>query len=203
MKFGIFGGTFDPVHNGHLIVAEYVRESISLDRILFVPTLITPNKRDAGIASARDRFAMLREGVKANPFFEVSGAEIERGGISYTVDTLRFLKEKHPADSLFLLVGADNLAEFPTWKEPAEILRCASVVAITRPGFPAAANETALTRGFISCRVPAIEVSATEIRRRIRHGLPISYLVPPAVEKYIGRHRLYRGETEPPEERVS
>ena len=191
MKLGIFGGTFDPVHHGHLIVAEAVRESVGLDRIMFVPTLISPHKQDVVTAPAEHRLAMLREAVKPNPFFEVLDIEIERGGVSYTVDTIRMLGVSHPRDTLYLLIGADNLVEFGTWREPSEILSHAVLVVMDRPGFTGGAPEPALPARTIRCRVPAIDISGTEIRRRVREGLPISYMVPPAVARIIGRHRLY------------
>ena len=192
MKLGIFGGTFDPVHHGHLIVAEAVRESVGLDRILFVPTLISPHKQEAGATPAAQRLAMLREAVKPNPFFEVLDIEIERGGVSYTVDTLRALVQSNPRDALYLLIGADNLREFGTWREPSEILNLGTLVVMDRPGFPAGGEEPALPERTIRCRVPAIDISGTEIRRRVKQGLPISFLVPPPVARYIGRNRLYR-----------
>jgi len=193
MKLGIFGGTFDPVHHGHLIVAEAVRESVGLDRILFVPTLISPHKQDARATPADQRLAMLREAVRPNPFFEVLDIEIERGGVSYTVDTLRALGETNPRDDLYLLIGADNLLEFGTWREPSEILQRATLVVMDRPGFPVQGKEPPLPSRTVRCRVPAIDISGTEIRRRVKEGLPISFLVPPSVARYIGRNRLYLG----------
>jgi nicotinate-nucleotide adenylyltransferase len=192
MKLGLFGGTFDPVHHGHLIVAEYVRERVGLDRVLFIPTMISPHKMDAAVTSPAHRFAMLREGVKSNPFFQVSDMEIERGGVSYTVDTLRLLGEENATDEFFLLIGADNLEEFRTWKDPGEIVRRAKLVVMNRPGFTGTPADPSLPGDIIQCPVPSIDISATEIRRRVEQGLTISYLVPPSVCRYIDRHRLYR-----------
>jgi len=135
---------------------------------------------------------MLREAVKPNPFFEVLDIEIERGGVSYTVDTLRALGQSNPRDALYLLIGADNLREFGTWREPSEILKLGTLVVMDRPGFPPGGEEPALPARTIRCRVPAIDISGTEIRRRVKEGLPISFLVPPPVARFIGRHRLYR-----------
>jgi len=194
MKLGIFGGTFDPVHHGHLIAAEYVRERAWLDRVMFIPTMISPHKVDIPVTPAVHRFAMLREAVKSNPFFEVSDAEMERGGVSYTVETLRMIEEGHRGDALFLLLGADNLRDFRSWKEPGEIVKRATIIVMNRPGFSSLDGDTGLPADVIQCTVPSIDISATEIRRRVRKGLPISYLVPPSVSRYIGRHRLYRGE---------
>ena len=192
MKLGVFGGTFDPVHHGHLIVAEYVRERIGLDRVLFIPTLISPHKADAPVTSPAHRLAMLREGIKFNPFFQVSAMEIERGGVSYTVDTLRLMGEENATDEFFLLIGADNLMEFRSWKEPGEIVKRAKLVVMNRPGFAGAPADPLLPGDIIQCPVPSIDISATEIRHRVQKGLPISYLVPPSVARYIDRHRLYR-----------
>jgi len=194
MKLGIFGGTFDPVHHGHLIVAEAVRESAGLDRIMFVPTMISPHKQETAATPAAQRLAMLREAVKPNPFFEVLDMEIERGGVSYTVDTIRALEGTHPHDAFYLLIGADNLQEFATWREPLEILRRVTLVVMDRPGFPPAGGELPFPARMIHCRVPAIDISGTDIRRRMKEGLPISYLVPPSVARFIGRHRLYQGD---------
>jgi len=192
MKLGIFGGTFDPIHHGHLIVAEYVRERVGLDRIAFIPTMISPHKTDAVVTSAAHRLAMLREAVKPDPFFQVLDIEVERGGVSYTVDTLRLLEREHPSDEFFLLIGADNLREFRLWKEPAEIAERATLVVMNRPGFAPGPAGPPLPRNILECQVPSIDISATEIRQRVRNGLPISYLVPPSVSRYISRHRLYR-----------
>jgi nicotinate-nucleotide adenylyltransferase len=192
MKLGVFGGTFDPVHHGHLIVAESVRETVGLDRVVFIPTMISPHKADAAVTSAAHRLAMLREGVKSNPFFQVSDMEIERGGVSFTVDTLRLMAEGHRSDRLFLLIGADNLRDFRTWKDPSEIAKLARLVVMNRPGFASVPRDPALPENVIQCPVPSIDISATEIRHRVAKGLTISYLVPPGVARYIGRHRLYR-----------
>lgn len=192
MKLGVFGGTFDPVHHGHLIVAEYVRERVGLDRVLFIPTLISPHKVDAPVTSPVHRLAMLRAAVKSNPFFQVSDMEIERGGVSYTVDTLRLMGEENATDEFFLLIGADNLAEFRSWKDPGGIVKRARLVVMNRPGFAGTPADLSLPEDIIQCPVPSIDISATEIRRRVQKGLTISYLVPASVYRYIERHRLYR-----------
>jgi nicotinate-nucleotide adenylyltransferase len=192
MKLGVFGGTFDPVHHGHLIVAEYVRERVGLDRILFIPTMISPHKQEATVTSPVHRLAMLREGIKSNPFFQVSDMEVERGGVSFTVDTLRVMGKENARDEFFLLIGADNLMEFRSWKDPGEIVKRAKLVVMNRPGFAGAPADPLLPKDIIQCPVPSIDISATEIRRRVKKGLTISYLVPPSVSRYIGRHRLYR-----------
>jgi nicotinate-nucleotide adenylyltransferase len=194
MKLGIFGGTFDPVHLGHLIVAEAVRESAGLDRIIFIPAMIPPHKTAAPVTSATHRLAMLREAVRSNAFFQVSDVEIERGGVSYTVDTLRQLKTLNADDEIYLLIGADNLREFQSWKDPGEIVKRATIIVMNRPGFAAEPGDAPYPGHSIPCQVPSIDISATEIRRRVQKGLTISYLVPAAVARYIEKHRLYRNE---------
>ncbi|MEW6510663.1 MAG: nicotinate-nucleotide adenylyltransferase [Bacteroidota bacterium] len=191
MKLGIFGGTFDPVHHGHLIVAEYVREKVGLDRVLLVPSFISPHKQEEAVSEVEDRLAMLREAVGPKSRLEISEIELRRGGVSYTVDTLRELSASHPADRLFLLLGSDNVREFHTWKDPAEIGRLARLIVLTRPGHEWIPSESSLLVGAIFCDVPGIDISSTEIRRRVSLGLPIALMVPPGVERYIVEHRLY------------
>ena len=134
MRIGIYGGTFNPMHVGHLIVIESVREQLQFDRLLFIPSANPPNKSDPSLAPAADRLQMARLGVEGNPDFEVSDIETSRGGISYTVDTLASLAALHPRASLSLIIGADNLIEFQTWKSPTEILDRAELVVMNRPG---------------------------------------------------------------------
>jgi nicotinate-nucleotide adenylyltransferase len=166
MKRGIFGGTFNPPHVGHLIVAEYVRAELSLDKIVFVPAAIPPHKLGQEIIPAEHRLAMLRLAVEGNNHFDVLDIELNRGGVSFTVDTLRQLREHDPANELYLLIGMDNLVDFHTWKSPQEILSLATVV--------------------------EIEIASRETRARVAAGKSIRYLVPQSVEDYIEHHQLYR-----------
>jgi nicotinate-nucleotide adenylyltransferase len=193
VKSGIFGGTFDPPHHGHLIAAEFVREQQNLDRILFVPNSIPPNKSAEGVSPPQDRLAMLRHAVRNFPLFEVSDIEISRGGISYTVDTIRLLKKLFPADELHLIIGVDNLVEFDTWKDPEEILGFVHIIAMSRPGTSESTPTYHLRKGVSMCKIPLIDISATDIRWRVGKGLPIRYLVPAEVEKYIKEKGLYSG----------
>ena len=196
MKIGIFGGTFDPVHHAHLIIVEYVRLDQRLDRILFVPSLISPHKQNEQVSDASDRLSMLREAVKGNRAFEVSDMEIKRGGVSYTVDTVRAIAEDNPKDQLFVLIGSDNLAEFHTWRDPAEILRMARLVALRRPGYAEDHSGNPLLKDVIMCDVPGLDISSTNIRHRVADGLSISLMVPEGVEKYILEHGLYKRKSE-------
>ena len=193
MKSGVFGGTFDPPHHGHLIAAEFVREQQNLDRILFVPNSIPPNKSAEGVSPPQDRLAMLRGAVTNFPLFEVLDIEISRGGISYSVDTVRLMKELFPKDELHLIIGVDNLKEFDTWKDPEEILKLVHIIAMSRPGIGGPPPAYQMRKGVSMCNIPLIDISATEIRQRVSKGLPIRYLVPAEVEEYIKRKGLYSG----------
>jgi nicotinate-nucleotide adenylyltransferase len=192
MKVGIFGGTFDPIHTGHLIVADAVREKELLDRVIFVPSCVSPHKQGQPVTPPADRLAMVRAAVSSNPAFEASALEIDRGGVSFTIDTLRILKAEHPGDQLHLMIGADNLAEFATWKDPGEILRYAVLVAMRRPGFSGGIPAGGVIEAVRFCEVPEIGISSTEIRRRVGRGLSVRYLVPVGVERYIAEKNLYR-----------
>ncbi len=197
MKTGIFGGTFNPPHIGHMIVAEHVRTELSLDRIIFAPAAIPPHKTHQGIIPAEHRIAMLRLTLKDNPHFELSEIEIQRGGVSFTVDTLREIKSRHPLYELFLLIGMDNLAEFKTWKSPESILQLATVVAMTRPGVSAESVPPEMKDRVKVCPVPAIEISSRDLRAHVRDGKSIRYFVADSVAEYIRAHNLYAAEFSP------
>jgi len=193
MNIGVFGGTFNPPHIGHLIVAEHAREHLGLGRVLFVPAAIPPHKQGVDIVEPRHRLAMVECAVKGNSRFAAADLELRRGGVSFTVETLEALKGAHPGDSLTLLIGADNLVEFAAWREPERILGLADLVVLSRPGFPDQTLQHPLRRSFSTCRVPAIEIESNQIRRRVREGKSIRYLVPEEVRSYIEKHRLYIG----------
>jgi len=191
-RIGVFGGTFDPPHLGHLALAEWAREELGLDRVLFVPAGVPPHKRTARSSPAR-RLAMTRLAVRGNSAFRAEPLETRRRGPSYTVDTLRALAARHPGAKLWLLVGADTYATIAEWREPAEIARLASVAVAARPGAPRA-RRAAWTRGG---RVrwlgnPALDVSSSAVRDRARAGRSLRYLVPASVAGYIEAHGLYR-----------
>ncbi len=191
MKIGVFGGTFDPPHNGHLIVAEFVRHRLGLDRILFVPSWISPHKQERQATAAPARLAMLRLAVDRTPELEASDAEIRRGGVSYTVETLRSISAETRAE-ISLLIGADNFIEFETWREPDEILSLARLVVMSRPGSPFP-DDRSLHSGILRIEVPEIMITATQIRASVHARRSIRYLVPLRVEKYILEQNLYKG----------
>ena len=184
MKLGLFGGTFDPPHIGHLIVAQDAYTGLALDRVIFVPARIPPHKRSQTITPASLRLEMLAAAIAGNPAFAIDDLELKREGPSYTVDTLRAFRERAPHDWLFLLMGADQYGDLATWHEAAEIPRLAQVVVLARRGDAPARNATLVD-------VTRIDTSGTEIRRRIARGQSIRYLVPDAVETIIRREGLY------------
>ena len=184
---GLFGGSFDPVHHGHLIVARVALEALGLEELRLVPAREQPFKQGRHGAAAEHRAAMLELAIAGEPGFRVERAELERAGPSYTVDTLRALRDQVPGGSLVLLVGADAAAELGAWREAAALPELARIVAFARPG--SAPPESPLIERTI--RVPAVDISATEVRRRVREGRSIRYWVPDPVAEYILRHRLY------------
>jgi nicotinate-nucleotide adenylyltransferase len=184
---GLLGGSFDPVHNGHLIVGQVAAEELGLDALRFVPAREQPFKRGQHRASAADRAAMLALAVADSKGMSVEPIELDRPGPSYTVDTLRALRAREPDAELVLLLGADAARDLPAWHESAEIPRLARVVVFARPG--SAVPTLPAISG--SVRVPAIDISATDIRRRVREGRSIRHWVPDPVAEYVLSHRLY------------
>ena len=194
-KIGIMGGTFDPIHLGHLIIAELVREELHLNKVFFLPAKIHPLKENAAISAVEHRVQMVASAIEDNPAFELCDIEFRREGISFTVDTLRSLRKEYPPESteLYYLMGLDNVNQFHLWKEPEEIIRLCRVVVLGRPGVKPHPDARPFLPAFLFLDLPLIEISATDIRQRVRNGRTIRYLVPEAVEAYIARHRLYRG----------
>lgn len=186
---GLFGGSFDPVHHGHLIVARVAAEALGLAELRFVPALEQPFKRGRHAAPAEHRAAMLELAVAGEPGFAVERAELERPAPSYTVDTLRALRAREPDREFTLLLGADAAAELGAWHRAAELPGLARIVVFARPGSPVPASPLL----SLAIEVPGIDISATEIRRRVREGRPLRYWVPDAVAEYVTRHRLYLG----------
>ena len=200
-KIGVLGGTFDPIHLGHLIVAEDLRQKLGLGEVLFVPAgrPWLKLKEEKPISPAEHRLAMVRLAVASNPYFKVSTMEIDRPGLSYSIDTVLELKAKLGAKSeIYFIVGPDALAELPKWKDPARLVEICQVVGIGRPGYAKAdllkleRSIPGVSQRIMLMNVPQIDISATEIRKRVARGLSIRYLVPEAVEKYIQEHELYR-----------
>jgi len=190
VKIGILGGTFDPPHSGHLIAAQDACTALNLDRLIFVPAADPPHKRDRVVSRPDVRLAMLRAAAGDNPSFEISTVELERPGPSYTIATLRELKAGHREDSLYLLIGVDQVREFWTWKEPREILAISSVIMLARAGSERLEEEADFVRQIVP--VTRIDVSSTLVRERVAAGQPIRYLVPDPVIEIIEREGLYR-----------
>lgn len=198
-KIGILGGTFDPIHMGHLIVAEEARWQLHLNEVLFVPARLPWMKSRLEISAPEHRLQMLRLALSANPAFRISELELQREGISYTVDTLRALrKERGEGSESYFILGWDALANFWQWKEPSEIIRLCRLVAVGRPGSqkpsrtPLAQAVPGIEGRVIVLETPQIGISSTELRRRAARGLSLRYLVPEAVEKYIREQKLYK-----------
>ncbi|NQV25178.1 MAG: nicotinate-nucleotide adenylyltransferase [Rhodopirellula sp.] len=196
MRLGIFGGAFDPIHNGHLLLAEQCREQCQLDEVWFVPTKIPPHKKAGSLSPDADRVAMLKLAIAGRPEFVVSEIELNREEVSWTVDTLRQIRNERPDDELFLLIGADSLQDFPTWKEPEVIAELASIVAVNRGESsldePAADLDPSLANRVQMVTMPGVSISATDLRRRVSEGKSIRYLVPRSVEEFIAARSLFR-----------
>lgn len=190
MKLGIYGGTFDPVHLGHLLAARAAVEELGLDRLFFVPAARSPFKPGAAPAAADLRLRLLRLALAGTRRLDLDTQELERGGVSPAILTLRQFQRKHPGAELFFLIGADHVAALGTWQEAAELARLAVFVAVPRPG-TAPAEFSAPFQGR-TLRGTPFGVSSAEIRERVRAGLPVDHLAPPAVVEAIAAEGLYR-----------
>ena len=192
-RIGLFGGSFNPPHVAHLAVAEAAREQAGLDRVIWMPAAVSPFKSDEAVPEGRHRLAMARLATADHDAFEVSDHEIRRGGVSYTVDTVRALSEQYPAASLHLVIGGDSLAGFPRWRQPGEILQRARLVVYRRPGD--GVDDADLPRDVLDrttfVEAPQIELSSTEVRHMLAAGRSARYLVPDPVRTYIAEHGLY------------
>ena len=184
-RIGVFGGTFDPVHVGHLAIALAALESVPLDRVLFVPVRRSPLKDRDPLASTADRVAMLETAIASEPRFALSRAELEREGVSYTVDTLEELRSQ---GELFLILGSDALADLARWRAPDRIRELATILVAARPGAP----EPDAMHGARTFDAPRLDISSRELRARAARGMSLRYLVPDAVWEHIKRHGLYR-----------
>ena len=198
MNIGVLGGTFDPIHIGHLILAEEVRASLNLAEILFVPAGQPWLKVDSPISPAEHRVEMVRLAIADKPYFKLSTMEIERAGPTYTVDTIAELKAPlGTEDELFFILGWDNLAELPRWRQPSRLIAMCRLVAVPRPGYPLPdlkaleASIPGLSQRVTLMEKPEIDISASAIRGRVVQGLSIHHLVPGPVERYIKEHKLY------------
>jgi len=221
MKLGLLGGSFNPMHDGHLAIARQTREALELDQILYIPTSHPPHKPNGSLAPAQDRYEMVRLAIASDPAFAISDVEIRRPGKSYSIDTIRQLQQEYgPHTQLFFLIGLDAFLDFPSWRDPRTLLELCSFVVLSRPGlsfrslstvpllppipYPSLADLDAGRifrieaqiggQRLICLKQPPCPISASDIRARIRQGLPVANLLPPLVESYILRHHLYQEE---------
>ena len=196
-SLGILGGTFDPIHMGHLRMAEHVFQRMELESIVFIPAYVPPHKLGQDFAPAQDRYAMTELAVADNPHFTVSDMELKRTGVSYTIDTIRQLHAQYEDRELNFIIGADSVAQLHTWHNIEEMLELTRFVAVWRPGYEGAMEDMVRHLGeqakerVLLLDTPVYDISSTEIRTRIRQGLGLAGLVPPAVERYIYEHGLY------------
>ncbi len=200
-RVGMIGGTFDPVHFGHLVIAEEVRAALDLAEMVFVPAGHPPHKTGGIVTETRHRLAMLELAIAANPYFTISTIDVERPGPSYTVDTLRlFRQQRGEHTAIYFVIGWDSLEELPTWYNPEEILaQVAHLVAVHRPGYKEVRGYRdrmeerlpGLKQRLLMMPAPQLEISATDLRQRVAQGRPIKYQTPEAVERYISENRLY------------
>lgn len=188
MKIGILGGTFNPVHIGHLILAEEAREKLGLDRVIFVPAYLPPHKDTSDIAPAKLRLKMAQIAIKGNRNFYVSEMEIRRDGRSYTIDTINEFKRIYPSDELYFIAGSDLLKYLDEWKDLSEIIKLVKFIVATRPGYPL----DKLPSYINTMPIRAVDVSAFQIRSCIKEGRSFRYLVPEAVFDYINKKGLYK-----------
>lgn len=218
LRLGLLGGTFNPIHNGHLAIARQTRDALTLDRILFIPTNDPPHKPHQNLAPAKDRYEMVRLAIGSDHALAISDVELRRSGKSYSIDTVRLLQQEYGRQTqLYFLIGLDAFLDFPTWREPDTLLTLCSFIVISRPGLSFQAVSTLpllpplsqqalvdLDRGrssrldvpmgaqSLTClRLPPSDVSASAIRSKIKQGLPTANLLPPVVESYILQHHIY------------
>ncbi len=204
LKIGIMGGTFDPIHYGHLVTAEAARVEFGLDKVVFVPSGLPPHKKSRNLAGKGHRYKMTLLATKSNKYFSVSSEEIDRQGYSYTIDTIKSFDEKYRRKAkFFFITGADAISEILTWKDVDSLFKICEFVAATRPGF----NQNDLFSDIEYLRekynskihfieVPSLAISSSDIRKRVENGLSIKYLLPESVEEYIYENRLYIGRLE-------
>jgi len=198
-RLGILGGTFDPPHYGHLVLAENARVQLALDQVLFVLAGQPPHKPDRPITSVHHRLAMLQAAIEDNPGFVISRVDIERPGPHYTVETLALLHTDHPKADFFFLLGSDSLSEFAHWRDANGILGQTHLAVMQRPGYNPdlsvlTAQVPSLKERLVWVDAPHLDLASTDLRRRVSQRLPMRYLVPPRVEEYVRGHGLYLGE---------
>ena len=197
MKIGIMGGTFNPIHHGHLILSEYIRLEENLDKIIFIPTGNPPHKNS--VLDAKLRLEMVELAIKSNPYFNASDIEVKRTNLTYTIDTIKELKEKYPSAELFMIIGADTLLSLHNWKDCSKVLSQINFIVADRLGLRPSDIEEEIKRlsnkyfsNIFNIASPIIDISSTDIRNRIKENLSIKYLVPETIEDYILQNNLYR-----------
>jgi nicotinate-nucleotide adenylyltransferase len=194
-RLGVMGGTFDPIHHGHLVAASEVAALFHLDEVIFVPTGQPWQKTHREVSAAEDRYLMTVIATASNPQFSVSRIDIDRGGKTYTIDTLRELRDEHADADLFFITGADALSQILSWRDAEELFSLAHFIGVTRPGHQLA--DPGLPGGGVSLvEVPALAISSTDCRERVARGDPVWYLVPDGVVRYINKRALYRQDQE-------
>ena len=199
IKYGIMGGTFDPIHIGHLVLAEEVRNKLNLDKIIFIPSGNPPHKNSKNVTKSIHRYEMTLLATISNPNFEISSVEIDKTGKTYTVDTIKDLRQKCKTNAEFYFItGADSILDLPNWKNVNELLHLCKFVAATRPGFKLKKMEEKIkeleelhNKNIYTIIVTALQISSTDIRNRIREGNSVKYLLPETVEDYIYKNKLY------------
>lgn len=187
-RIGILGGTFNPIHIGHLMIAQMVLEKLGLDKVIFVPSCLPPHKSGLNLIDARHRLRMAHLGVRGNRHFEVSSFEIVKGGKSYSVDTVRYFRRRYPGVKLFFIIGSDHIAKLHTWKNIQEVVKIVSFIAVYRPGFKTIRSRIRVK----SIIIPGVHTSSSDIRRRLVAGKTVKHLIPENVLRYIRKHKLYR-----------
>ncbi|WP_066636402.1 nicotinate-nucleotide adenylyltransferase [Desulfolucanica intricata] len=198
-SLGIMGGTFDPIHYGHLVAAEGARHQFNLDKVIFVPSGRPPHKTENKISDPSQRLAMTNLAIASNNYFDISAIEVERPGLSYTIDTVLSFRSMYRSSKLYFITGGDAVLEILTWKDVGRLISLCTFIAATRPGYHLEHLEQAFLelpaayrKNIHIMEVPALAISSTDIRERIRTGRPIKYLLPESVEQYVNKHNLYK-----------
>ncbi|MDH4138291.1 MAG: nicotinate-nucleotide adenylyltransferase [Anaerolineae bacterium] len=198
MRVGVFGGTFDPIHIGHLVIAEEAWMELELERVVFIPAGLPPHKLDHVMSPVEHRLAMVELAIASNPHFAVSRVDIDRFGPCYTVDTIEFLRDEWGGGvEIYFIMGSDSLLDILTWHNPRRLIRLCRFAVVSRPGYQVDFDELDALLPGVASRVqmlnaPGLDISSTDIQRRVREGLSIKYQVPEAVEDYIYQHKLYQ-----------
>jgi nicotinate-nucleotide adenylyltransferase len=204
MKIGIYGGSFDPIHTAHLILAECAADSLGLDQVRFIPTSVSPFKQAAKPSEDKHRLEMIRLAIGGNSRFALDAREVDRGGVSYTIDTVKSLKAEFPESELWILMGSDSVVDFGKWRSPAELLQLTKLAVMVRPdtldspstvdwsGLQAIANKRSAEEIGQAIPAPQLEISSSDLRSRCQSGRSIRYQVPASVQAYIQEHGLYR-----------